>query len=167
MEGGDGEGAGRLVVRKRGSPAGLDGLRQVSRRRKGWVGGRRRAAGHIALGAVAAHVVDLPGTFLSGRESSRLVIVVEAIREALAALPVPEGVVSGWDVESGLDSAGDKAVWVYVVVVDDRVDDIWDGWDDLRYRIHGIVAEQLGDEVAAYVRMRTRSEVEGGRAAAQ
>ena len=84
-----------------------------------------------------------------------------SIREAVTKVqPRTKGVQVGWDVRVGRDSTDDEAVWVYVVVPDERIDEFYGEWDGLRATIRERIQEQLRDpNVFVYFRMRAASEV--------
>jgi hypothetical protein len=77
--------------------------------------------------------------------------------------PRTEGVRVGWEVRVGRDSTGEEAVWVYVLVPDDRIDEFYDEWDKVREDIRQRVREQVGNPDAfVYIRMQATSEVDAG-----
>lgn len=67
----------------------------------------------------------------------------------------PVQAVSGYHFTSGLDWSGDSAVWVFVLVDESRIEEMWPVWDQLREDIREVVAEVAGSDVLAYVRMRS------------
>lgn len=76
----------------------------------------------------------------------------DALIELLETLH-PVEAVEGYRVDHGPDSTGDPAVWVFVVVDDARLDDVWPVWDQLRQDIREAVARVAGTETMVYVRM--------------
>lgn len=85
-----------------------------------------------------------------------------SIKSALANVhPRTEGVQVGAEVLVGTDSTNDEAVWVYVVVPDEQLEEFQGEWQTVRDRIREAVRIELGDpEIFVYVRMRLASEVE-------
>lgn len=83
---------------------------------------------------------------------------VAIIREHLRSLDPIEGV-SGYEVETRLDSTGEDAVWIFVVTDDARLDDLWPVWPDLREQIRGAVARAVGADPNVYVRMWSATEL--------
>ncbi|MFH1469628.1 MAG: hypothetical protein ABIO70_34905 [Pseudomonadota bacterium] len=85
------------------------------------------------------------------------------IRDSLAEhrheFPFPAAI-AGWDVKVGRDSTGDDAVWVWVVLHDNLVDQVWplDIRDELRERVREIVLGAAPTDVQVYVRFRSQSE---------
>lgn len=74
--------------------------------------------------------------------------------------PVPAAI-AGWDVEVGPDATGDDAVWVWVILRDDLIDQVWpmQTRDAMRQRIHQLVrAVAAPGDVQVYVRFRTETE---------
>lgn len=64
------------------------------------------------------------------------------------------------EIRIGKDSTDEDAVWVYVVVPDDRIEEFYDEWDEVREDIRRRVREKLGDSRPfVYIRMRAASEV--------
>lgn len=85
------------------------------------------------------------------------------IRAALDEVQVPvPGAVVDYVVRTGLDSTSDPAVWVYVVVDDDKIEQLWDGWRQLRWDIREAVAGVAGPEPMTYIRMWGASSVQKG-----
>ncbi len=78
---------------------------------------------------------------------------IESALDELGNLPTP---VSGWLVETGLDSADEPAVWVWALLADDEVD--FDTRSGLRDMIRKKVRGKTGPSVWAYVRFRGASE---------
>jgi hypothetical protein len=75
--------------------------------------------------------------------------------------PRTEGVQVGWDVRVGKDSTDQDAVWVYVLVPDERIDEFNDEWDEIRDDIRQQVREEVGNpEAFVYIRMRAASEID-------
>ena len=59
----------------------------------------------------------------------------------------------------GRDSTDAEAVWVYVVVPDERIEEFYEEWDNVRDDIRQRVRDQLGDpEAFVYIRMLAASE---------
>ncbi len=90
-----------------------------------------------------------------------------AIREQLSAnresLPSRHAI-AGWDVEVGHDWVGDDAVWVWIVLRDDLIDQVWPMpiRDALREGVRDIVQRAAGsDDVQVYIRFRSESEHRG------
>lgn len=78
-------------------------------------------------------------------------------------LPFPAAI-AGWDVKVGRDATGDEAVWVWVVLRDEFVDQIWplQTRDEVRDRVREIVRNAAAPtEVQVYVRFRSESEHKG------
>ena len=88
-----------------------------------------------------------------------------SIRDAMTAIrPRTEGVQVGSEIRVGRDSTDDEAVWVYVVVPDERIDEFYAEWDAIRATIRERVREHLEKPgLFVYVRMRAASEVTDGR----
>lgn len=85
--------------------------------------------------------------------------MLEQIRQHLLAIPTsPPDALAGFELRQGLDSTEDPAVWVYVIVRDDKIEALWSDWDQLRERIREAVSEVAGDQVITYVRMWAESE---------
>ena len=78
---------------------------------------------------------------------------IESALNGLRNLPTP---VSAWQVETGLDSTDDPAVWVWVYLRDEEVD------FDTRARLRDMVRDRIGRETSdwVYVHFRGASEVE-------
>lgn len=89
-------------------------------------------------------------------------VETETIQRAVAALqPSTRGVTVGSEIRVGPDSTDEDAVWVYVHVPDERIDEFYEEWDELRAEIRRRVRETLGDpEAFVYVRMRATSELQ-------
>jgi hypothetical protein len=86
--------------------------------------------------------------------------MLEKIRALLNDLQTPiPGAVARFELREGRDSTNDPAVWVYVVVNDDKIDNLWPAWDQLRQDIREAVADVAGPDVVTYVRMWAESEV--------
>lgn len=85
----------------------------------------------------------------------------EDIREAVTTIRSrTDGVRVGQEVRIGKDSTEEEAVWVYVVVPDERIEDFYKEWDQLRDQIRERVREKLGrPDAFVYIRMRAASEV--------
>ena len=85
----------------------------------------------------------------------------QQIKQAIIDVrPQTEGVEVGSEVRVGRDSTDDEAVWVYVVVPDERIDEFYGEWEQLRRRIRQRVYEAVGStDVFVYIRMRAASEV--------
>lgn len=87
----------------------------------------------------------------------------EAVRDALAGLSVKtRGVVIGSEIRVGRDHTDDEAVWIYVVVPDDRIEEFHLEWDDLRDRIRERVREKVDSELLVYSHLRAASETPAG-----
>jgi hypothetical protein len=86
----------------------------------------------------------------------------DTIRDAVASIrPRTVGVQVGWEVRVGRDSTDEEAVWVYVLVPDERIDEFYEEWDEVRDDIRRRVREQVGNpEAFVYIRMRAASEVD-------
>jgi hypothetical protein len=86
----------------------------------------------------------------------------QTIKHAIASVhPRTLGVQVGSEVRVGRDSTDDEAVWVYVVVPDERIAEFYGEWDQVRSEIRQQVHETLGDpNVFVYIRMLASSEVE-------
>lgn len=72
--------------------------------------------------------------------------------------------IAGWDVRVGRDSTGDDAVWVWIVLRDELVEEMWpfQTRDELRRRVREIVRNAAEPkEVQVYVRFRSESEHRG------
>lgn len=87
------------------------------------------------------------------------VMNTDALREPLNALR-PVEAVQEYRIETGKDSTGDPAVWVFVVVDDAHLDKVWPEWDQLRQDIREAVAGVVGSDVMVYVRMWSASELD-------
>ena len=85
-----------------------------------------------------------------------------SIKHALTGVhPRTKGVQVGAEVRLGIDSTNDDAVWIYVVVPDERLDEFQSEWQSIREAIRQAIQSQPGnDDVSVYVRMRLASEVE-------
>ena len=78
-------------------------------------------------------------------------------------MPFPAAI-AGWDIQVGRDSTGDDAVWVWVVLHDDLVDQVWplQTRDELRQRVRQLVVDaSRPSDVQVYVRFRSESEHRG------
>lgn len=84
------------------------------------------------------------------------------IKDAVARIvPRTEGVQVGYEVRVGRDGTNDEAVWVYVLVPDERIDEFQEEWATLRDDIRKRVREQIGNpEGYVYIRMLAASEVD-------
>lgn len=69
-----------------------------------------------------------------------------------------------WDARHGVDSTGDRAVWVHPVFDDADADATLgadrDAWNELRAAIKSLVADVAGVDVVTYVRLRLVSEAQ-------
>ncbi len=90
-----------------------------------------------------------------------------AIRESLNThrdgLPFPAAI-AGWDIQVGRDATGDDAVWVWVVLHDNLVDQVWplQTRNELREKVRCLVRTAAGPtEVQVYVRFRSETEQRG------
>lgn len=90
-----------------------------------------------------------------------------AIQDQLAAhrvdLPSADAV-AGWTVEVGRDATGDEAIWVWVVLHDELVDQVWplQTRDEIREWVRDLVRRAAAPvEVQVYVRFRLESEHRG------
>lgn len=75
-------------------------------------------------------------------------------------MPFPAAI-AGWDIQVGRDATGDDAVWVWVVLHDDLVDQVWplQTRNELRERVRGLVRDAAAPaEVQVYVRFRSETE---------
>ena len=88
-----------------------------------------------------------------------IVMTADALRESLNTLCPVQGV-EDFRIEAGTDSTGDPAIWVFVVVDDARLDEVWPVWDQLRQDIREAVAGLVGSDVMVYVRMWSAGELE-------
>ena len=79
---------------------------------------------------------------------------IEAALRQLPELPTP---VSGWHVETGSDSTGDPAVWVWAMLTDEDVE--FSKRLRLRSIIQNLVEEKTDPSMLVYVRFRGASEV--------
>jgi len=85
----------------------------------------------------------------------------KAVKDALADLSAKtKGVVIGSEIRTGHDHTDDEAVWIYVVVPDDRIDEFYEEWDELREQMRERVRASAGSEVLVYPHMRAASETE-------
>ena len=77
---------------------------------------------------------------------------IESVLNGLQDLPTP---VSAWQIETGLDSTDDPAVWVWVILEAEEVD------AGTRARLRDMVRERIGRETAdwVYVYFRGASEI--------
>jgi len=84
-----------------------------------------------------------------------------AIKDAMTAIrPRTQGVQVGSEIRVGRDSTDEEAVWVWVFVPDERIDEFYAEWDEVRDQIRQRVLEKIGKpDVFVYVRMRAASEV--------
>lgn len=84
-----------------------------------------------------------------------------SIKDAMNAIQTrTKGVQVGSEIRVGRDSTDDEAVWVYVVVPDERIDEFYAEWDAIRATIRERVRERLEKpDLYVYVRMRAASEV--------
>lgn len=87
-----------------------------------------------------------------------------SIREAVTGIrPRTQGVLVGSEIRVGRDSTDEEAVWVYVVVPDESIDEFYAEWDSIRSRIRGRIRERLNNpNLLVYVRMHAASEVTSG-----
>jgi len=85
----------------------------------------------------------------------------ETIKDAITDVqPRTKGVQIGSEIFTGRDSTDEDAVWVYVLVPDERIEDFYAEWDQVRDEIRRRIRDRLGDENAyVYIRMRAASEV--------
>ncbi|MCB9542057.1 MAG: hypothetical protein H6703_06395 [Myxococcales bacterium] len=82
------------------------------------------------------------------------------IRAALDALQVPvPGAVARYVVEAGSTRPTTLAVWVYVIVNDDKIAPLQPQWRKLRWDIYEAIARVMGSTVNPYIRMRAASEL--------
>ena len=86
-----------------------------------------------------------------------------SIKNAMAAIrPRTQGVQVGSEIRVGRDATDDEAVWVYVAVPDDRIDEFYAEWDTIRANIRRLVRERLErPDLFVYIRMRAQSEAPG------
>ncbi len=78
---------------------------------------------------------------------------IESVLNEIQDLPTR---VSGWLVETGVDSTDEPAVWVWALLEDDEVD--FDTRSRLRDMVRKQVREKTGPSVWVYVRFRGASE---------
>ena len=83
-------------------------------------------------------------------------ITVDDIESALNELRNLPTRVSGWLVETGVDSTDEPAVWVWALLEDDEVD--FDTRSRLRDMVRKKVRGKTGSSVWVYVRFRGASE---------
>lgn len=95
------------------------------------------------------------------RLEPQMIAAETSIKEAMSAIrPRTKGVRVGSEIRVGRDSTDEEAVWVYVVVPDERIDEFYPEWDAMRATIRERVREHLGrPDLFVYVRMRAASEV--------
>ncbi|MCY3831303.1 MAG: hypothetical protein OXF89_19435 [Rhodospirillaceae bacterium] len=79
---------------------------------------------------------------------------IKAALDELHDLPARVG---GWEVETGIDSADEPAVWVWALLEDEEVD--FADRSRLREMVRECVRQRAGDAVWAYVRFRGVSEM--------
>ena len=96
------------------------------------------------------------------RKDSTVLPTETAIKEAVRPIrPRTPGVRVGAEVRVGHDSTNDEAVWVYVVVPDERIEDFYSEWEGIRAQIRTKVRDALQNpEILVYVRMHAASEVD-------
>ena len=80
---------------------------------------------------------------------------IKAALQEIQDLPTP---ISDWEIETGLDSTNDPAVWVYVILERDDVD--FDTMSQIRPIVKRTVADITGPPYWTYIRFRTAREVE-------
>lgn len=85
-----------------------------------------------------------------------------AIKDAVRPIkPLTPGVRVGAEVRVEHDFSNDEAVWVYVVVPDERIEDFYSEWEGIRRQIRSRVREAVQNpELLVYVRMHAASEVD-------
>ncbi|MDE0202159.1 MAG: hypothetical protein OXK73_06975 [Rhodospirillaceae bacterium] len=79
---------------------------------------------------------------------------IEAALGTLRNLPTP---VSGWEVETGIDSTDKPAVWVWGYLTDEEVD--FETRSRLRDMVRDLVRRETESAIWVYVRFRGASEV--------
>ena len=87
----------------------------------------------------------------------------ETVKKAVSQIhPRTRGVwIDQDDIRVGRDSTDDEAVWVYVIVPDERIDEFYAEWEEIRRNIKATIQAELGDpDVFVYVRMKAASELE-------
>jgi len=83
----------------------------------------------------------------------------DRIKTKLGGLALPQkAAIADWHVETGRDSTGDPAVWVFVVVHDDQLRRFQETWTATRHQISDAVAEEAPDAFT-YIRMQLESEI--------
>ena len=89
--------------------------------------------------------------------------MLEQVRQRLLAIPTtPPDALAGFELREGLDSTDDPALWVYVIVRDEKIEALWPDWSQLRQRIRDAVSEIAGEQVNCYIRMWAESEQTAG-----
>lgn len=78
---------------------------------------------------------------------------IESALGTLRNLPTP---VSGWEVETGVDSTDAPAVWVWVYLTEEEVD--LETRDRLRDMVRNLVRRKTESSIWTYVRFRGASE---------
>ena len=78
---------------------------------------------------------------------------IESALGSLRNLPTP---VSGWEVETGVDSTDAPAVWVWVYLTEEEVD--LETRDRLRDMVRNLVRRKTESSIWTYVRFRGASE---------
>lgn len=66
--------------------------------------------------------------------------------------------IADWQIQTGRDSTGDPAVWVFVVVRDDLLRLFQETWTAMRQQISDAVAEEAPDAFTC-IRMQLESEI--------
>lgn len=84
-------------------------------------------------------------------------VTATEIRSALGKLSDLPARVGEWEVETGIDSADEPAVWVWALLEDEEVD--FAARSRLRDMVRECVRQKAGDAVWAYVRFRGVSEM--------
>ncbi len=86
----------------------------------------------------------------------------QQIKQAISATvhPRTEGVDVGSEVRVGRDWTDDEAVWIWVAVPDERIEEFYAEWEQLREDIRQSVYKEVGStDVYVYVHMLAASEV--------
>lgn len=87
-------------------------------------------------------------------------LIYEQLNQHKHEFPFPIAI-TNWDVQVGKDSTGDDAIWVWIILNDDLVDQVWSNQirEKMRECVRKIIANIVDlAQVCIYTRFRLESE---------